>query len=421
MVSARPKNTPEILMSSGGGRLHFIEAMTALLELHVDVSLIVGVKPPTWGRGFINFVGLFFGKRDVYRRIAARLAGGKLPEERLLRCTLAELNIHVLYRLADFGLVPRGGTQGWAWRVFGWASARHLKPGGRIFHVRSGAGQGGAIAKARKLGYRIVVDHSIAHPRYISEVLAPIRGLHVCRDFEDFTTAFWAVVLADCREADVLLVNSEFVRETFIKNGFAPAKIQVIYWGVRSDFVGCKSSYAMGPTVRLLFTGAFTLRKGAHVVMAALADLDRRGIAYELTIAGGAHVGPQLQKSYGVAGPVRYLGNVPQEELRSLFIESDIYIFPSLAEGSARSAMEAMGSGLPVIVTANTGLPLTHGEDGLLVPVGDAQTLADAIVRLVSDGQLREKLGRVAAANIGRNYTWSRYAQNLCSLYQSAE
>jgi glycosyltransferase involved in cell wall biosynthesis len=412
------RNKPaEILMSSGGGRLHFAEAASALLEHGADLSLIIGVKPPTYGRQWINLAGRFFGQRDLFRRLQLRTVGGRIPAAALIGCALAEINIHVLYRLADFRLVPRGFTQALAWRMFGWASARHLKIGGKVFHVRSGAGQGGAIAKAKKMGYSVIVDHSIAHPEFIAEILDPILGNFGKDELENYRTMFWGVVLDDCHEGDVILVNSDFVRETFIARGFPAERLRVIYLGVRNDFIGCKKQYTAGQPLRLLHTGSFTLRKGAHDIMAALAELDRRGLNYELTVAGGADNGPILQKRFGVKGHVVYKGQLPQYQLRSLFMENDIFLFPSLAEGSSKAAMEAMGAGIPVITTPNTGLPLIHGEDGWLVQAGDFHALAAGIERLAADDQLRERLGSTASVKINSHYQWRHYAERLSALY----
>jgi glycosyltransferase involved in cell wall biosynthesis len=411
------RRSADVLMSSGGGRLHFIEAAASLLATGVDLQLIVGMRPPPdWLCPIVNSLGTFFGKPDIVRRLRLRLAG--VPSERLLDCAAAEAWIHVMYRLADFGVVDRSPTQANAWRAFGRASCRWIRPGGRVFHVRSGAGQGGAIRRAKGHGYRVVVDHSIAHPALINRLLSPVQAIYGREDFENFESEFWDVVLADCWEADVLLVNSDFVKQSFAQFGFPSDRIQVAYWGVRADFLGAKRVYRRnGKRLRILFTGAFTLRKGAHDVVAALAELDRRAVEYELVVAGGSHMGPSLVKRAGLRGSVRFLGHLPQEALRQLFVESDLYLFPSLAEGSARSAMEAMGAGMPIITTENTGLPNQHGVDSWVVQVGAPSEIADAICMLAGDESTRRRLGSMAAEKVATQYQWRNYAKKITEIY----
>jgi glycosyltransferase involved in cell wall biosynthesis len=120
----------------------------------------------------------------------------------------------------------------------------------------------------------------------------------------------------------------------------------------------------------------------------------------------------------GLRGTVRYLGMLLQDELRDYLATSDLYVFPTHAEGSARSAFEAMAAGLPVITTRECGLPLRHGEDGWLVPRGDALALADSIERLLADQPLRESLGRTAQQRVADHYRWSHYAAKLKDIYR---
>jgi glycosyltransferase involved in cell wall biosynthesis len=111
-------------------------------------------------------------------------------------------------------------------------------------------------------------------------------------------------------------------------------------------------------------------------------------------------------------------GFVLPEELRPSLASADLFVFPTLIEGSSRSAMEAAAAGLPVITTTHCGLPLKDEHSVIYAPVGDVDALVSSIIRLVGDKALRERLGRNAADEISRNYTWDKYGQALASIYQ---
>lgn len=68
-------------------------------------------------------------------------------------------------------------------------------------------------------------------------------------------------MVSDCEKADVVLVNSDFVKQTFIDTGFDPNKIKVAYLGVRNDFFGLKHDYSIDGKLKILFTGGFGFRR----------------------------------------------------------------------------------------------------------------------------------------------------------------
>ena len=413
-----PKDRPiRVILSSGVGRIHTIECAVSLLETGVDVRLVTGWVPSPGMAPVARLAGNLLGRPNLDRRLKARLADGKLPRGRIRTCGLAEGISQVGLRLGERGVLPYCTTNRLTWQLFGFASRRHLRAAD-IFHVRSGAGQGGAIAAAKRRGMKVVVDHSIAHPAELERTLAPIYAELGLPFRMGMASPFWQLVVQDCIDADLVLVNSDYVRDSFLAAGFPPAKVMTLYWGVRDDFLGVKHHYDLSRPARLLFTGAFGLRKGAREIAQACKLLDERGVAYELLVAGNFAEGRPVVDAMHLRGTVRYLGMLLQDELREYLTTSDLYVFPTHAEGSARSAMEAMAAGLPVITTRECGLPLRHGEDGWLVPRGNAHALADSIERLLVDQPLRETLGRTAQHQVADNYRWSHYAVKLKDIYR---
>ena len=72
-----------------------------------------------------------------------------------------------------------------------------------------------------------------------------------------------------------------------------------------------------------------------------------------------------------------YRTHVPHIEMPRLFRQADIFVFPSLHEGSALCTYEALACGLPVITTANSGSVVRHGIDGFIVPIRDVEALTE--------------------------------------------
>jgi glycosyltransferase involved in cell wall biosynthesis len=303
-------------------------------------------------------------------------------------------------------------------RTAAWASRKYLNHAD-VLLVRSGAGQSGAIGMARKNGLAIVTDHSIAHPAFIHSVLR--------HEFERFglsvgydpNSDLWKLVLRDCAGADLLLVNSDFVRQTFIDFGYPAGKIRVAYLGVREIFFDLKRDYSIDGPVKILFTGNFDIRKGARLLLEAIRSCRRAGMDLQLELIGN------LGNGAGCLIPsdaefFRQTPFVPPEKLTRAFAHADLFVFPTFAEGSSRSGMEAAAAGLPIITTKNCGLPLEHGKSAIYVPVNDAESLADAIRQLSSDQTLRCSLGRTAMKTVTENYTWSHYGQQVARVLEEA-
>lgn len=302
--------------------------------------------------------------------------------------------------------------------MYGKETSKYLK-NADIFHVRAGNGQGGAIETARERGMKIVVDQSIAHNAFIEKQMKP--------DYEKFglywgmgpTSPFWKGVLSDCKKADMLLVNSDFVKRTFVDEGYNPDKITVAYLGVRDDFYKLKTDYSIKGKIKILFTGGFGFRKGGLYLLQALQQLESEGFDYEMYIVGSYQDEREILQNYDTS-KIRYIGFVPQDELKKYLSSSDIYLFPSLAEGCASSGMEALCAGIPVIATQESGLPIQHLKTGYIIPSKSSKAIVLAIKEIATDKVLRERIGTTAADMIKRQYTWEKYAELVVECYKKA-
>jgi glycosyltransferase involved in cell wall biosynthesis len=154
-----------------------------------------------------------------------------------------------------------------------------------------------------------------------------------------------------------------------------------------------------GPT--LAFAGRITRQKALGVALDALGRVD--GVS--LLVAGD---GPDLDDvrreatERGLDGRVRFVGPLGREDVLALFRAADASLLSSSWENFPHTVVEALAVGTPVVATAVGGVPelVRNGENGLLVPAGDAGALADAIRRVVAEPGLRERLARAAAQSV---------------------
>jgi glycosyltransferase involved in cell wall biosynthesis len=124
----------------------------------------------------------------------------------------------------------------------------------------------------------------------------------------------------------------------------------------------------------------------------------------------------------GLGERVRFLGEVPHEQVPEVLQQLDIFAMPSTYEGFGVAALEAEAMELPVVASSVHGIPdvVVDGETGLLVPPRDRQALASALDRLVADGDLRRRLGQAGRAFVAEHYSWEENTAQMEALYEAA-
>jgi glycosyltransferase involved in cell wall biosynthesis len=219
-----------------------------------------------------------------------------------------------------------------------------------------------------------------------------VRALRLARDLE-------------LRQAAHVFTPSAYLRDLAVS------------WGVRADRVSVlpnpapplpelseraelrRSFELNGDT--LAFAGRLTAQKSLEVALAALARVD--GVT--LLIAGEGDQRAPLERrtaELGLEDRVRFLGPQPRERVLELFRAADAVVLSSSWENFPHAVVEALAAGTPVLATATGGVAeVVHdGENGLLVPVGDAEALAGGVRRYFADGALRERLHAAAAPSV---------------------
>ncbi len=190
-------------------------------------------------------------------------------------------------------------------------------------------------------------------------------------------------------------------------------KIHILSIGIQpSQFIDIPLPESHNDLLRILLLGNVSKKRGIDVAIQAIEKLDRDSVNVHLRVAGvtlSSHQQfAQKMKQQSKAlhhSRVEWLGW--RDDIPQLLAWSDIVILPSRSEGVPRSLSEAMAAGRPVIATAVGGIPnlITEGETGFLIPNGDADALADRIMRLAADNDLRLQMGKN-----GRKYA----VDNLC-------
>jgi colanic acid/amylovoran biosynthesis glycosyltransferase len=197
------------------------------------------------------------------------------------------------------------------------------------------------------------------------------------------------------------------------------SKVVVVHCGMDARASAPRASIERGGAeLKLLSVGRMVRLKGQGVLLEALARLRDLGVPATLTIVGDGPLRGELEEiieRLDLADRVRLVGYVGQDDLGGYYDAADIFCLPSFREGVPVVLMEAMTKGLPVIASGIMGIPeLVESEhDGLLVPPGRADLLAQAIARLSGDAEERRRLGEHGRLKVLAEFDVARSAKLL--------
>lgn len=275
------------------------------------------------------------------------------------------------------------------------------------------------------LGYSLA-----ALTRPLSRVPVLIAGRRSLGDFKaGFGLMERTIDTVARRSANVIVANSYAVAEdTVRREGVDPSRIRVIRNGVvippPTDAARRLASLAGigitddGPVVGCV--GTFRRGKGQARVAEVMARISRRLPNAWLVFVGDGPERGAVERSTREAGlrRVRFLGSVP--DARTLYDGFDVVVSASDAEGLPNVLLEAAAAGRPMVATAAGGTPevVIDGTTGLLVPIGDAERMEIALMRVLDDADLARRLGGAAREHVARTFGLERFVAETAALYE---
>lgn len=223
--------------------------------------------------------------------------------------------------------------------------------------------------------------------------------------------------------AHVVTTNRRFAR-MLERRGVARRALTVLHNGVRETHATAEEGAALRARLGLaagdrvvLTVGRLSFEKGQmHAIRAALAWRDRA----RLVIAGDGPDRPALERlarNLGLEDRVVFAGLT--RDVAPFYALADVFVLPSLSEGSPNVLLEAMASGLPIVATDVGGVPEIAADEvnALLVPAEDAAAMGRSVLRLLNDSTLGSQLGRMARQTVTEHYTPEQRAAALTRVY----
>ena len=271
-----------------------------------------------------------------------------------------------------------------------------------------------SLARAKELGFVTALDCGELQPRWNLRMLQKeYSKLDVDAPSPSWAKSMMNRYLESIERADYLIVHSEFSKQTYISEGYPKDRILVNPLGV--DLQRFQPNFAKDHRViEYLFVGDMSIVKGMHYLLEAWQQLgldDAR-----LTMCGTIHRDMQtiVARYRSQMDNIECPGYVDPAEY---YQRSSVFVFPSLSEGFPKVVVEAMASGLPVIVTPPAAEAVRDGEDGFVIPAGDVEALKDKIMYFYDNRDEIERMGRNARKQAER-YSWDAYSKRTVRILE---
>lgn len=253
------------------------------------------------------------------------------------------------------------------------------------------------------------------------------------RNFNDGLTRWLYYHLVHRAEARILprleavLANSRFTAGAIqTQYHLNPQRLHVCFKGLDAEAYQSsrEKRRALPPhPPRVLFVGTNLQRKGLPDLIRAAPRVLAVYPECEFWVVGRDPAGERMRdlcNRQGVERAFRFLGWKSQAELLEIYTQADVFAMPSLTEAFGMVFLEAMAAGLAVVGSAVGGIPeiIKDGENGLLVPAQDPEALAQALLRLLVEAGLRDRLCQ-AGLETARNFSVARMMEHTYRIYQS--
>jgi glycosyltransferase involved in cell wall biosynthesis len=322
---------------------------------------------------------------------------------------------------------------GWRWTPNAHAAEAGLARTVKVFNrsdrlapLGLGAYYIGNTLRRRQAQRTDVLHHTYYHPRFLKR---GFRGVRVSTVYdmipelfpESFTTrdphlSKKAYVAA----SDVVLCISESTRRDLIEvYGDPGVPMPVTYLGVDPGFRPGLPAPSGFPDRYILFIGRRSGYKDFDALAQAWADLPDDGTVL-VVVGGGPFDDGELARlrELGVEDRVRRV-EATDAELSHVYAASLAFVFPSQHEGFGLPTLEAMGSGIPVILAQSSSHPEVGGDVARYFPPGDVAALSERLAELLGDDALRADLGRQGVARAAL-FTWQATAEATAAAYHAA-
>jgi glycosyltransferase involved in cell wall biosynthesis len=229
------------------------------------------------------------------------------------------------------------------------------------------------------------------------------------------------------KKCDLLRNNAYFVaissqiERSFIQQGISPGRIFRIFNGIDISDIDSKNNDNSMPNT-ILYVGNFWQGKikGLDILIKAMGEVVKHKQEAKLYIAGEGNLTAYIAiaKECGCEKNIEFLNQV--KDMDNYYSKCSVFILPSRQEGMSNSTLEAMSYGMPCVVTDVSGSSdqIENSKEGIIVPIEDYQTMAQAICYILDNPEVARTIGRAAKEKICTQFDMKFIVSQIINTYK---
>lgn len=246
--------------------------------------------------------------------------------------------------------------------------------------------------------------------------------------YDTLLTLFYKLVTPPAyRNADLVIALSPHVASLAVVHGAASDAVKVVPNGIDPADIGLlmpspekrpRSHGNNSAPIRLLFVGRLSIEKGCDILIEACRLLAETHVPFVLDVIG---TGPQerhlreLTARYGLSRNVNFMGRIERKSLSSHYCTADLLCVPSRSDTFPGVVLEAEVCSTPVVGSNVGGIPfmVEYDRNGILVPAGQPEPLAEAIRRLAEDADMLQRMSYAAVTSVFPEFSWASTGKRI--------
>ncbi len=274
-----------------------------------------------------------------------------------------------------------------------------------------------------------VISHRLKK-KYGIPYIVSLRGSDVpgySERFQKLYTVLTPIIHRVWHQAKFVVTNSKGLTELAQKSD-SQQKFLEIFNGIDTNFYqpNNRSGEDRKKEFRILLASRLTKRKGFNYAIEAFAELTKEYPQITMQIAGGegnamVELKEQVNK-LGLKDKIKFSGLYFKEDSPGIYNWADVFVMPSLNEGMSNNLLEALASGLPVLMTPTGGAEelVLDGQNGYLIKMKDTESIMEKLKILIDSSQKCDKFGQ-KSRELAEEMSWQGVADEYVKLYEAIE
>lgn len=396
---------------------HSFKTAVAIKSNGYNLKYITTVYDKKWS---LTHLGLTLLKGEDKVRANNRKSKDIIDSEVVQRCEAIELLLLMLQRIDRgkklYNRVYRFVLKQFAKQAYGYVKRKHIKT---IIVYDIVSADLIKLIKENGLNTTIVLDMSAPYYNFMEKQFRidieknPDNREITEKNLEDPLQSYKRDYGSyEIQNADAFLVASEFTRKSLVDSGVSDDKIYTCRYGI-DDFCSTKLDTHTKDgslALRVMYAGNINRQKGAYQLIRVANSLPPE--KYKFSFYGYY----QADDNVYVDNMVKHTfkGHVPRNEMKQAYMNTDIFVFPTLADGFGFVVAEALSYGVPVVASLNAGASdlIQEGKNGFLFEAGNDAELKKILECFESDRSLLEKM-KTECLNSISTVTWKKYYDDV--------